>query len=129
MPADIIEIRPPTDTRPQHDRAFQGAIAALLALVEARDGAVAALDQLAEAFVVYDVETYEETLALPFGEILERHSSATIALWQHIGFMKANLDDPDVFDVLKRLDMPELEETFAAWKRANGLEEVDNDVC
>jgi hypothetical protein len=130
MPADVIQIGTGAadDSRPKEDRAYQAVVAAVRALVEARDATMSALDEFAEAFVAGEHETYEEFLALPLGEILRRQSTETIALWHHIGFVKANLEEADAFDVLTRLDMPELEEAFATWKRANGLGGEDDAV-
>jgi hypothetical protein len=126
MPADLVEIRPTVDKRPRYERAFREAVRALRGVIEARDDAIRALDDLAGAFVALD-ETFEQTAARPLSDILESYYGETLAIWQHIAFVKVNFDEQgDIFDGLTGFDIPELEDRYAAWLRKNGFEEADD---
>jgi hypothetical protein len=128
MPADVINLGPPTDQRPKEERAFEAAIAALRGVTVARDTAVRALDELAQA-LVWEGETVETTLALPLNEALQRHHAVTLALWQHIDHLKTEHlcnEDFDAFDELTRNEVPQLEEEWTAWKRWNWPGEGDD---
>jgi hypothetical protein len=123
MAADIRSLALAPRRRPAtKEQALVAALDAVQALVDARDEAVRALDELADAFVASldGATTFAEESRKPMAEILGWYYPETFALWatvrEHRDFIAEDGNGSGFdFDFLIETATPEITAAFHAW--------------